>query len=1117
MIQKKKVSTRKILLLFWFFWFLSGQIFSQSVNATFRNITPAEGLPTTTVTDVAQDAFGFIWIGSWDGGYRYDGRSFKKMLPNGARYLTADKKGGVWFTNQKSVGYFDPYADSVRNYKVPNADRYGDIRIDNSGEVWIATTDGVTKFNSTTNLFTKDKGQRSGIVYQLSAWGNGVLLFSFVDNKNKQRLIGRRDPNGVYTYEPYPIDPNNPENEKLFTSRVGVFLRPLDSMGILIINQSGWTYKNGKDSPWIFRKPANHELISETSDVKLDAHGNFWLNQYNALSKINIVTGEKTIYTYDRANPNSLLSMHTIGAGSDMFFDRQGVLWITRYSQGISRLNLFESDFGLLKDSTGLPVLDILSALESKDGTFWIGSRNETNGLIHYSADGKIIKTYGSKSFDSPPGRTVSKELSHPFAWALAESSDGSVWVGGGSPGPHLGGLSRIRPGSDQITRFKNDPSDSTSLKTDWIGGILVDGNDRVWLDTRAGISYIDPTTEKFNNSVIIQSPDKAKHTFYFPLATTATGDMLVVDPQYFKHYIIDHKTLAVKPFANELKNVDSIIFVHQDEAGKFWFVTPKGFGYVDSTFSVISHLYEFDKLGFPIEETPDIFNSDKQGNIWIATDNGIIEFDPATEKFKHFGFERGLQGNRFTIPSYKGPSGKIYFGGNGGINIFDPASIKTNPYPPQMVFTNLKLDGKSISSGEKMAIQKPIYITDKITVEPGVLTISIDFAAIHFAGNNNNQYQYKLEGFDKDWKNGGTIGNATYTNLSPGTYTLFIKGSNLDNVWSDGKKSIEIIILPPWWRTWWAYTLYALLLLFILWQFYRYQKIRTIRKERERTQQKELEQAKEIEKAYHELKSTQQQLIQSEKMASLGELTAGIAHEIQNPLNFVNNFSEVNKELIEELQEERNKMQGTRDEKLENEILNDIKENEEKINHHGKRADAIVKGMLQHSRSSTGVKELTDINALADEYLRLSYHGLRAKDNSFNATLNTDFDETIGKINIIPQDIGRVLLNLYNNAFYAVSERRKVEGIGYEPTVSVSTKKIADKVILTVMDNGNGIPQKVIDKIFQPFFTTKPTGQGTGLGLSLSYDIIKAHGGEIKVNTKENEGSEFIIELPLK
>ena len=280
-------------------------------------------------------------------------------------------------------------------------------------------------------------------------------------------------------------------------------------------------------------------------------------------------------------------------------------------------------------------------------------------------------------------------------------------------------------------------------------------------------------------------------------------------------------------------------------------------------------------------------------------------------------------------------------------------------------------------------------------------------------------------------------------------------------------------------------------------------------------------DQKEKVENTLSELKSTQTQLIQSEKMASLGELTAGIAHEIQNPLNFVNNFSDVNKDLLGEMKDEIDKG-NTEEAKV---IANDIIANEEKINHHGKRAGDIVKGMLQHSRSSTGVKEPTNINALADEYLRLSYHGLRAKDKSFNATMKTDFDESIEKINIIPQDIGRVLLNLYNNAFYAVTEKKKhtqsLKGSEkYEPIVTVSTKALKLSsgglgVEITVKDNGNGIPQKVLDKIFQPFFTTKPTGEGTGLGLSLSYDIIRSHGGEIKAVTKEDDGAEFIIQLP--
>ena len=288
--------------------------------------------------------------------------------------------------------------------------------------------------------------------------------------------------------------------------------------------------------------------------------------------------------------------------------------------------------------------------------------------------------------------------------------------------------------------------------------------------------------------------------------------------------------------------------------------------------------------------------------------------------------------------------------------------------------------------------------------------------------------------------------------------------------------------------------------------------------------EQQVYERTKELNTALENLKSTQSQLILSEKMASLGELTAGIAHEIQNPLNFVNNFSEINTELIEEMKVELKA--GNKEDAIA--LANDIANNEQKINHHGKRADAIVKGMLQHSSSGSGKKEPTDINKLADEYLRLAYHGLRAKDKSFNATMKTDFDKTIKNINIIPQDIGRVILNLITNAFYAVNEKNLSAvatlptgpagptAVNYEPTVSISTKKINDKVEIKVTDNGNGIPQNIIDKIFQPFFTTKPTGQGTGLGLSLAYDIVKAHGGELKVETTEGDGSEFNIQLPI-
>jgi len=287
------------------------------------------------------------------------------------------------------------------------------------------------------------------------------------------------------------------------------------------------------------------------------------------------------------------------------------------------------------------------------------------------------------------------------------------------------------------------------------------------------------------------------------------------------------------------------------------------------------------------------------------------------------------------------------------------------------------------------------------------------------------------------------------------------------------------------------------------------------VERTREITRQKE-----ELQQVVVNLKETQDQLIHAEKMASLGELTAGIAHEIQNPLNFVNNFSEVNLELAAELGEEIQKMDLS-DRERENlvSLVHSIRQNQEKINYHGKRADSIVKGMLQHSRTGTGQKEPVDLNDLLDEYVRLSYHGLRAKDKSFNATIDIELDPNVGQVPVIPQDIGRALLNILNNAFYAVNEKKKNTPADYHPTLTISSK-LVDKgrkwVYITIRDNGNGIPETIREKIFQPFFTTKPTGKGTGLGLSLSYDIVtKGHAGQMKFSSKEGEYTEFIIKLP--
>jgi signal transduction histidine kinase len=477
-----------------------------------------------------------------------------------------------------------------------------------------------------------------------------------------------------------------------------------------------------------------------------------------------------------------------------------------------------------------------------------------------------------------------------------------------------------------------------------------------------------------------------------------------------------------------------------------------------------------------------------KDGSIWICADDRVTVFYP----------------DKIDIDT-SAPKIELT-----GIQLFNQnipwVSLNDNKDSTLILDNSIKVTGFSFDN-----LSKWNYLPQNLSLAYNNNHITFNYVGVTMYQPKKVKYQFLLEGFDKVWSVATSRTEASYGNLPQGHYTFKVRAVNSQGKWSE-EVYYTFTIRPPWWFTWWAYFFYALLLCVALWRFDHYRRKRIIDRERAKTLEREWAQAQQIEKSFNELKATQAQLIQKEKMASLGELTAGIAHEIQNPLNFVNNFSETNAELIEEAQTE---LKAGNHEEVDA-ILMDIKGNEEKINYHGKRADSIVKGMLEHSRSSKGERQATEINALCDEYLRLSYHGFRAKYKSFNATIQTHFDEGIGKTSIVPQEIGRVLLNLFNNAFWAVGEKKKVASDGYVPTVTVMTKRLKDNIEVTVTDNGGGIPQSVIDKVFQPFFTTKPTGQGTGLGLSLSYDIVKAHGGELKVESTEGEGAIFTILLPL-
>ena len=498
-------------------------------------------------------------------------------------------------------------------------------------------------------------------------------------------------------------------------------------------------------------------------------------------------------------------------------------------------------------------------------------------------------------------------------------------------------------------------------------------------------------------------------------------------------------------------------------------------------------------------------FNQDKSGIIWFESTSG-----------KKIVLKRNEQGKyvKDNAPNSIAPYLSLYdfmdedsirwFGSPRGLVRYDAKKDQPNQKP---FFTLIRrIETKTDT------IPLPFYgrRKDLAPVERKENSYRFEFAAPYFEDEKKTKYQTYLEGFDPDWVDWNDNRFKEYTNLSPGTYTFHVRAMSFTGRISE-EAVYSFVVLAPWYATWWAYIAYALLIGAVITGIVKWRS-KTLKAENRRLEDRVKERTLALEKSLSELQSTQAQLIQSEKMASLGELTAGIAHEIQNPLNFVNNFSELTVELIEEMNEEI----GKGDYEEVQAIAADVKENLTKIHHHGKRAGSIVRGMLAHSRKNSSEKEQTDLNALADECLRLSFHGLRAKDKTFQAEFKLEQDPGLPKIPVVSQDIGRVLINLINNAFYAVSEKAKKDIPGYQPIVEVSTHFKDSLVEISVMDNGLGIPKTIQDKIFQPFFTTKPAGSGTGLGLSLSYDIIKAHGGELIVESTEGTGTTFRIHLPL-
>jgi signal transduction histidine kinase/ligand-binding sensor domain-containing protein len=905
-------------------------------------------------------------------------------------------------------------------------------------------------------------------------------------------------------------------------------------------------------------------IKSQVTAIYQDKRNRLWLSSLTGLNLYNPASGSFVNYPYlDTASKVNKLTVTNILA------TRQGTLWLGTDDQGLFGFDpaitqFSHAAYASKNNPAGLISRGVSTAFVDRNNTLWVG--HGYWGIDHENAAQSAITTCFGGQFAGGFVDNIVQDAQgiywiasynglyrydrlhnavraiplitgkgrQPVIYPMLLTKNRLLYCGSVYDGIFIYDMVKGRV----IRRLQiNNETGATPGGGDYVWRFLDDGNGTIWMGTTdRGMFAYNPVTGRFkpypyiNNNEHLAPPDKLDDNFVMSIRQDRSGKLWVgtnIGGLNYYNKVKDRFTSVFDPYSA----MSAIKDIFQDQAGKLWMGTYfSGLFQVNSSGKITRRFTENDGL---LYENITGIQQDNQGYLWLQSPRGLSRLDTRNYAIKNYSGQdypplANLVGEQGIL---KNSDGQLMFACENDVAVLDPSRLPVNPISPIVHVESV--------SWQNPGADKPVvthittYERNNTILPWNQNQLTFNYVALNYIDAKRNEYAYRLEGYEKAWVQAGARRNVTYSNLPPGAYTFHVIAANSDGIWNKKGDSFTIIINPPWWFTWWALSLYGILFAAAVYFFiaYRSRKLKQqnlILEEKieERTKQlsdanQELNEQREeitiqrddLSSAISELRSAQTQLIQSEKMASLGELTAGIAHEIQNPLNFVNNFSEVSQELVDEMEGELKK--GDTEEALY--IASSLKENLEKIHHHGKRADSIVKGMLEHSRTSAGRKESTDLNKLADEYLRLAYHGLRAKDKTFNAELVTHFDPELPRVNVSQQDMGRVMLNLFNNAFYAVSQKQKTAGTDYKAEVTVITASDTDHIIIKVRDNGNGIPDAIKDKIMQPFFTTKPTGQGTGLGLSLAYDIVvKGHGGKIEVDTKAGEGSEFRVVLPI-
>ncbi len=1080
------------------------------------------------VNAVMEDSRGMMWIATTQALYTYDGENLLQYSLGTGKYsitdMLEDKDGKIWLSMENNGVYiFDLKSGIKTHITIPFGTKdysVDNMFLDRQNRIWLATDNHTTEIGNPTFIIDLD----TKVIKELSreqgvANGSGAIQ----DSSGK------------------------------------IWLASFDR-GLYIIDQQKGKMKyldqtNGLtgDSLVGIRYSGGNGLVAA------DFHGGF--------SKVDIE--QKMITNY---NQHQGLNVNHNSYARRVFEDRQGNIWVAdvglrKPGFGIEIIDPVQETIKRINKTNGLSGDHVFDMVEDHSGRIWIGTEE---GLNITSGKEGSLKHVGKDDIT-----TLAEDI-HGNVWIgivdsaikILDTTTGFVKIFNNKNGLSNNSINNMDNVNGNIfieSAGGLDVVDSSFKAIQHIGkaqGLVKDSvrlaysdnEGRIWIlgFGNDGLSVLDLKKERIFHMGAHQGMKDSAVDF---VQQDREGNMWISSVNKGVS-VLNLKTnkLRYLDSSSLLNNVGNKILM-PDKSGNMWIATKKGIYMINANKDSVLYFSKPEGIAgdFIIslnQYDHDIYAASRDGGISIITPpafSGNNKWN-VLSLGKSYGLNKIVRSQQSDIITKDGR----FLWGDKGMTVFRKSILQRNNVQnyisgldllnKPLYFTNKSIPeifGDTIRSatGDKFYLGKNAFdfsannfmrklkwdsVVGRYNMPVNLqLPYDENYLQFHFLQEGNIKrdtvwYRYILEGIDKKWSDKTfSTSSENYLNLPSGDYSFRV--TSLSNgKWTE-PASFSFRILPPWWRTWWAYSLFFLGFAGLVWVFISYRSKQLLRQNRlleEKVKLRTQELVKEKEKVEHtlsELRTTQSQLVQSEKMASLGELTAGIAHEIQNPLNFVNNFSDINRELLAEMIDEMNKGNLKEAE----EIANNLIGNEAKINHHGKRADAIVKSMLQHSQSSTGKKERINLNVLADEYLNLAYHGLRAKDKSFNAVLKTNYDSNIGDIHVIPQDIGRVLLNLYNNAFYAVNEKNKLQIEEFQPTVIVGTTKKNGHIEISVKDNGGGVPSKVLDKIFQPFFTTKPAGQGTGLGLSLSYDIIKVHGGELKIKTKEGEGTEFLIQIP--